>query len=43
MMKDMGNLVMLEWPERVEDALPNPDARIRVTPHEDGSRTISYG
>lgn len=42
LMKDAGNLVLLEWPERVADALPETAARIFVAVFPDGSRTISY-
>lgn len=38
-----GNLILLEWPEKVSDLLPTPDKRIMLTAHPDGSRTISYG
>ena len=40
--KDSGNLVLLEWPERVQDALPIPTARITFTIQPDGSRTLAY-
>jgi tRNA threonylcarbamoyladenosine biosynthesis protein TsaE len=43
LMKDTGNLILLEWPEKVADALPVPAARISLTAHPDGSRIISYG
>ncbi|MHB8860507.1 MAG: tRNA (adenosine(37)-N6)-threonylcarbamoyltransferase complex ATPase subunit type 1 TsaE, partial [Minisyncoccota bacterium] len=43
LMQDTENLVMLEWPEKVEDSLPAPAARISIVTHPDGSRTISYG
>ena len=42
-MKDSGNLVFLEWPEKVADALPPPHAALSLRAREDGSRTISYG
>lgn len=42
-MRDPGNLILLEWPERVEGALPDPTARITFALHPDGSRTLSYG
>lgn len=42
-MCESGNLVFLEWPERVADALPAPAARVTIRANEDGSRTISYG
>ncbi len=43
LMQDADNLILLEWPEKVSDALPVPDARISITALSDGSRTISYG
>ncbi|MDD3531653.1 MAG: tRNA (adenosine(37)-N6)-threonylcarbamoyltransferase complex ATPase subunit type 1 TsaE [Candidatus Pacebacteria bacterium] len=39
---DAGNLIMLEWPEKVADALPPPAASISLIAHADGSRTIIY-
>lgn len=42
LIQDMGNLVLLEWPEKVADALPEPAVRIAFVSHEDGSRTITY-
>jgi tRNA threonylcarbamoyladenosine biosynthesis protein TsaE len=41
-MKAARNLILLEWPEKVADALPIPDIKISFTPLPDGSRTISY-
>ena len=42
LMQDSGNLILLEWPEKVSDALPVPSVQISITPQPDGSRTISY-
>lgn len=42
LMKNSGNLILLEWPEKVLDALPVPIARISLVANPDGSRTISY-
>lgn len=42
LMQDAGNLILLEWPEKVRDALPEPDARITLVANGDGSRTITY-
>ena len=42
LMQDSGNLILLEWPEKVADALPVPTIRISIAPLPDGSRTISY-
>ena len=43
LMRDSGNLLLLEWPEKVADALPIPATRISITAHTDHSRIISYG
>lgn len=43
LMKDSGNLVMLEWPEKVRDGLPSSSHTVSFAPSTDGSRTISYG
>ncbi len=42
LMQDAGNLILLEWPEKVSDALPVPSVKISIVAHDDGSRTISY-
>lgn len=42
LMRDADNLILLEWPENVADALPEPAVRISLVAHSDGSRTISY-
>lgn len=42
LMQDASNLILLEWPEKVSDALPVPSVRISITVKDDGSRTISY-
>lgn len=41
--KDTRNLILLEWPEKVADALPVPAVKISFVVHPDGSRTLSYG
>jgi len=43
LMKDAGNLVLLEWPEKVQDALPSPAQKVSIVALQDGSRDISYG
>lgn len=43
LMRDAGNLILLEWPENVADVLPEPVVRISIVVHADDSRTISYG
>jgi tRNA threonylcarbamoyladenosine biosynthesis protein TsaE len=42
LMRAPGNLILLEWPEKVADALPEPAKRILLVPMEDGSRTLTY-
>src|SRR3989338_9126767 len=43
LMKDPGNLILLEWPETVANALPTPTARLSFVVNSDDSRTITYG
>ena len=40
---DPGNLIVIEWPEHVSDAIPNGARRIRIDIGEDEERTIHYG
>lgn len=42
LMRDTGNLVLLEWPEKVANALPAPVTRISIVADTDGARDISY-
>ncbi|MFA5996742.1 MAG: tRNA (adenosine(37)-N6)-threonylcarbamoyltransferase complex ATPase subunit type 1 TsaE [Candidatus Paceibacterota bacterium] len=42
LMQDAGNLILLEWPEMVQGALPAPAVSITLLVHTDGSRTLSY-
>lgn len=42
LMKDGGNLVVVEWPERVADMLPAADRALTLRANDDGSRTITY-
>jgi tRNA threonylcarbamoyladenosine biosynthesis protein TsaE len=42
LMQDAGNLVLLEWPEKVADALPAPAVRISISVQDDDARLISY-
>lgn len=37
-----GTLIVLEWPEIVEDGLPAPDVSLSLRANDDGSRTITY-
>ena len=36
-----GALCLIEWPEVLEDILPDDTVRIILTEHEDGSRTLT--
>jgi tRNA threonylcarbamoyladenosine biosynthesis protein TsaE len=42
LMKDAGNLVMLEWPEKVAGALPEAAVRISIEALPNGARTLTY-
>jgi tRNA threonylcarbamoyladenosine biosynthesis protein TsaE len=42
-MRKAENLIMLEWPEQVADALPTPDVQIAIHTLPDGSRKVTYG
>ena len=42
LLQDAGNLILLEWPEKVSDALPTPAVRVTLVALPDTSRTISY-
>lgn len=37
-----GNLCLMEWPEIVEEALPEETKKITITPQSDGSRVIEF-
>ncbi len=41
-LRDAGNLILLEWPEQVADALPTPDAALTFTHQGENSRALSY-
>ena len=43
LLQDSNNLILLEWPEKVMDALPVPTVRITFLAHTDGSRILTYG
>lgn len=43
LLRDAGNLILLEWPEKVQEALPAAAARIALAANPDGAHTISYG
>ena len=37
-----GNLCFLEWPELIEDLLPEDVIKVHIVTEEDGSRTITF-
>ena len=37
-----GNLCFLEWPELIEDLLPEDVTRVHIHTEEDGSRTVEF-
>lgn len=39
---DSGALCLLEWPERIEDILPDDAVRVRLTVNPDDSRTLAF-
>ena len=43
LMKDSGDLILLEWPEKVIDVLPKPSMNISIVADTDDSRVITYG
>lgn len=43
LVQDKHNLIVLEWPEQVADALPESSVKVSITVQPDDSRVISYG
>lgn len=43
LIQDSGNLILLEWPEKVASALPVPSVKISIVTGADDSRVITYG
>ena len=39
---DSGSLCIMEWPENVEDILPEETLRVSITVNPDESRTVSW-
>ena len=39
---DCGALCVIEWPENIEDILPEETLRVRITVNPDESRTVSW-
>ncbi|MGD0328696.1 MAG: tRNA (adenosine(37)-N6)-threonylcarbamoyltransferase complex ATPase subunit type 1 TsaE [Minisyncoccia bacterium] len=42
LMRDANNLILLEWPEKVQSALPVPAAHLSFVSLPDATRIISY-
>ena len=39
---DSGFLCLMEWPENIEDLLPEETLKVRITVNPDGSRTLAW-
>ena len=39
---DSGSLCLMEWPENIEDLLPEETLRVRIAVEPDGSRILSW-
>lgn len=39
---DSGSLCLMEWPENIEDLLPEETLRVSITPRPDGSRLLGW-
>lgn len=39
---DSGSLCIMEWPENIEDILPEETVRVRISVEGDGSRTLEW-
>ena len=37
-----GALCLIEWPELIEEILPDDAVRVSITEQEDGSRIVSF-
>ena len=37
-----GNLCLLEWPELIEDILPDDTVRVKISVDADGSRLLEF-
>ena len=37
-----GSLCLIEWPELIEEVLPNDAVKVTITEQPDGSRTVSF-
>ena len=38
---DSGALCLIEWPERIEDLLPDDTVEVHIAVNDDGSRTLT--
>ena len=38
---DSGALCLIEWPERIDDILPDDTVKVTVKVNDDGSRTLT--
>ena len=39
---DSGNLCLMEWPELIEDILPEDATKVTIKVNEDKTRTIEF-
>ena len=39
---DSGSLCLMEWPENIEDLLPEETLRVRISVEEDGARMLRW-
>lgn len=39
---DSGCLCLMEWPELIEDLLPEETVRVKITENADGTRTLTF-
>ena len=39
---DMGELCIMEWPENIEDLLPEDTLRVSISVREDGARLVTW-
>lgn len=39
---ESGNLCLMEWPELIEDILPEDAVKVTITVTDDGTRTIEF-
>ena len=39
---DSGGICLMEWPEKIEELLPEDALRVNIVEEEDGSRTVTF-